>query len=87
MHPRLYEYREKLAAKLPEKLTVIYLVNSGSEANELAFLMARLYTGEENILSLRNCYHGGTRETSATTALSTWKYAIPEPPGHIHVRK
>ncbi|XP_047358353.1 alanine--glyoxylate aminotransferase 2, mitochondrial isoform X2 [Vespa velutina] len=57
----------------------------GSEANELAFLMARLYTGEQNILSLKNCYHGGTYETSATTALSTWKYAIPQPPGHIHV--
>ncbi|KAL2718334.1 hypothetical protein V1478_012210 [Vespula squamosa] len=85
MHPRLYEYRQKLAAKLPEKLGVIYLVNSGSEANELAFLMARLYTGEQNILSLKNCYHGGTRETSATNALSTWKYAIPQPPGHIHV--
>ncbi|KAK2581635.1 hypothetical protein KPH14_002136 [Odynerus spinipes] len=85
MHPRLYEYTEKLAAKLPEKLRVIYLVNSGSEANELAFIMARLYTREHNIISLKNCYHGGTYETAATTALSTWKYSIPEPPGHIHV--
>ncbi|XP_043488551.1 alanine--glyoxylate aminotransferase 2 homolog 1, mitochondrial [Polistes fuscatus] len=85
MHPSLYEYTEKLAAKLPEKLRVIYLVNSGSEANELAYLMARLYTGEQNIISLNNCYHGGTYGTSATTALSTWKYAISQPPGHIHV--
>lgn len=84
-NPRLPEYVEKLAAKLPKRLGVIYLVNSGSEANELAFIMARLYTGEHNIISLKNCYHGGTYEAAATTALSTWKYAIPQPAGHIHV--
>ena len=32
---------------------VVYLVNSGSEANDLAMAMARLYTGKYDIVSLR----------------------------------
>ncbi|KAG7210293.1 hypothetical protein KM043_011837 [Ampulex compressa] len=84
MHPALHQYVEKLTAKLPEKLNVVYLTNSGSEANELAFLMAKVYTQKHNIISLRNGYHGGTYTVLASTALSTWKYPIVQPPGHIH---
>jgi alanine-glyoxylate transaminase/(R)-3-amino-2-methylpropionate-pyruvate transaminase len=36
----------------------VYLVNSGSEANDLAMYMSRLYTGNFDILSFRNGYHG-----------------------------
>jgi len=39
-------------------LKVVYLVNSGSEANDLALLMARLYTGNHDVIALRNAYHG-----------------------------
>lgn len=49
----LSEYAEKLASTLPEKLSVVYPVNSGSEANDLAFLMARVATGNFDIISLR----------------------------------
>src|SRR4051794_38777455 len=45
LHPNIGEYAEKLASKLPGDLKVCYFVNSGSEANDLALLMARLYTG------------------------------------------
>ncbi|XP_073265372.1 alanine--glyoxylate aminotransferase 2 homolog 1, mitochondrial-like [Populus alba] len=38
------DFAEALAAKMPGNLKVVYFVNSGSEANELAMLMARLYT-------------------------------------------
>ena len=34
-------------------LKVVYFVNSGSEANDLALLMARMYTGRYDILSMR----------------------------------
>lgn len=57
---------------------VVYFVNSGSEANELAMLMARLYTGNLGMISLRNAYHGGSSNTLGLTALNTWKYPIPE---------
>ncbi|PBC32658.1 Alanine--glyoxylate aminotransferase 2 [Apis cerana cerana] len=86
MHPCLYEYVNKLMNKFSSKLRVVYLTNSGSEANELAFLMARLYTRNHNIISLRNSYHGTTYGTSASTAMSTWKYPfIVQPPGYIHM--
>ncbi|XP_015595450.1 alanine--glyoxylate aminotransferase 2, mitochondrial isoform X2 [Cephus cinctus] len=85
MHPRICEYTEKLIGKMPKELDVVYLVNSGSEATELAFLMARLYTGSQDIISLNNCYHGGSYASSASTAMSTWRFPVCKPPGHIHV--
>ncbi|CAL7941247.1 unnamed protein product [Xylocopa violacea] len=85
MHTHLYEYAEKLIGKFSGKLRVVYLTNSGSEANELAFLMARLYTRNHNIVSLRNGYHGATYGTSASTAMSTWKYPfVTQPSGYLH---
>lgn len=80
-----HDYIEKLTSKLPEELNVAYLVNSGSEATELAMLIARLYTGSNEILSLRNCYHGATVAASNATAMNIWKYPVTPMPGHIHV--
>nr|XP_012147991.1 PREDICTED: uncharacterized protein LOC100880478 isoform X3 [Megachile rotundata] len=86
MQPRLHEYVTKLISKFSGKLKVAYLTNSGSEANELAFLMARLYTRSQNIVSLKNGYHGATYGTSASTALSNWKYPfIAQPAGYMHM--
>ena len=59
-------------------MQVVYFVNSGSEANELAMLMARLYSNNPGIISLRNAYHGGSSSTIGLTALNTWKYKLPE---------
>ena len=50
---------QKLASKMPGDLKVCYFVNSGSEANDLALLMARAYTGNYDVIALRNAYHGG----------------------------
>lgn len=85
LHPRYHEYAEKLAATLPEDLRCVYLTNSGSEATELAIQLARLYTGRHDILSLKNCYHGGTGIASAATAMACYKYPVVQPSGHIHV--
>lgn len=54
----MHEYAERLTATLPEPLKCVYFVNSGSEANDLAMVMARLYTGNYDLLSFRNAYHG-----------------------------
>lgn len=51
-------YAKELAAKLPEGLDVIYFLSSGSEANAFATQMARSYTGNYPIITLRNGYHG-----------------------------
>ncbi|KAJ0097709.1 hypothetical protein Patl1_27447 [Pistacia atlantica] len=52
---------------------VVYFVNSGTEANELAMLMARLYSGNLGMVALRNAYHGGSSNTIGLTVLNTWK--------------
>ena len=53
---------KKLASKMPPGLDVTYFVNSGSEANDLAVTMARLYTGNTDVIAVRNGYHGGSPE-------------------------
>jgi alanine-glyoxylate transaminase/(R)-3-amino-2-methylpropionate-pyruvate transaminase len=60
-------------------LSVSYFTNSGSEANELAVLMSREFTGRSEVISLRNSYHGGTQGTMALTAHGTWKYPSNPP--------
>lgn len=77
MHSKLHEYAEKLVEKLPDDLNVVYLCNSGSEANDLAMLMARLHTGAFDIISLRNAYHGMSPYTMGVTALGNWNHQIP----------
>jgi len=77
MHPGIHEYAKKLTAKLPGDLKVVYFTNSGSEANDLAMFMARLYTGAFDVISLRNAYHGASPYITGLTALSSWNYQIP----------
>ncbi len=84
LHPNIAEYAEMLAARLPGDLSVCYFVNSGSEANDLALLMARLYTGNYDVIALRNAYHGGGASTMGLTAHSTWKYNYPHSFGVHH---
>jgi len=85
MHPNVHEYAEKLVKTLPESLKVVYFVNSGSEANDLAMLLARLYTGNNDILAFRNAYHGMSPSTMGLTAHSTWKYPVQAGMGVHHV--
>lgn len=77
MHPNVHEYAEKLTAKMPGDLKVCFFVNSGSEANDLAMVMARLYTGNFDMISLRNAYHGASPYTMGVTAVGTWKFNLP----------
>ena len=77
-------YAEKLASKMPGDLKVCYFVNSGSEANDLALLMARAYTQNYDVIALRNAYHGGNASGMGMTAQSTWKYNVPHSFGVHH---
>ena len=76
-HPNLPELGKKLATRMPAGLEVTYFTSSGSEANELAIAMARLYTGNEDVVALRNAYHGGTATPMSLTSHSTWKFPLP----------
>ncbi len=77
MYPNIHEYAQKLASKMPGNLKVCLFVNSGSEANDLAMYLARLYTNRFDIISLRHGYHGMSPYTMGLTNLSTWKFSGP----------
>ena len=70
------EFGKKLAEHMPagSGLSVSYFTNSGSEANEVAVLSAREFTGNAEVIGLRNGYHGGTQATMGLTAVGTWKF-------------
>ncbi|XP_005386248.1 PREDICTED: alanine--glyoxylate aminotransferase 2, mitochondrial [Chinchilla lanigera] len=76
-HPAIHKYAEELSALLPEPLKVIFLVNSGSEANDLAMLMARAYSKNTDIISFRGAYHGCSPYTLGLTNVGTFKMKLP----------
>lgn len=82
LHPNFPALAKRLTDKLPPGLDVVYFTNSGSEANEIAIAMARLYTGNEDVIALRNGYHGGTSGAMTLTSHSTWKFPLP-PAGRV----
>nr|XP_044988790.1 alanine--glyoxylate aminotransferase 2, mitochondrial [Jaculus jaculus] len=76
-HPPMHEYAERLSALLPEPLKVIFLVNSGSEANDLAMLMARAHSNNTDIISFRGAYHGCSPYTLGLTNVGIFKMELP----------
>ena len=83
LHPNFPLLAKKLASKMPKGLDVTYFVNSGSEANDLAVTMARLFTGNNDVIALRNGYHGGSPSAMGLTSHSTWKFPVSGE-GHVH---
>lgn len=71
LHQEVVLFAEELLATFPKELEVVYFVNSGSEANELALRMARTYSGEENFIAVEVGYHGNT---GGTIAVSSYKF-------------
>ncbi|MQL76032.1 hypothetical protein Taro_008422 [Colocasia esculenta] len=70
------DFAESLASKLPGDLKVVFFTNSGTEANELALMIARLYTGCHDVISLRNAYHGNAAGTMGATGQCNWKFNV-----------
>ncbi|MCY4644188.1 MAG: aspartate aminotransferase family protein [Bacteriovoracales bacterium] len=77
---------EKLSALAPGTLTKCYFTNSGSEANEMAVMTARMATGHEMVVSLRHAYHGGTGVPLGLCGHSTWKYPHQPQANVIHAQ-
>jgi len=80
-------YAEELAAQMPPGSGdwVVHLVNSGAEAIDLAFTMARVHTRNFEILTLRNGYHGLQMGALGSTAFATCRPPIPPPAGFVSV--
>ncbi len=71
LHEAILEYAEALIEKLPKPISVVYLVNSGSEANELALRMAKTITKALDIVALEIGYHGNT---NSVIDVSSYKF-------------
>ena len=78
LHPNLPRLAQRVAGKMPDGLDITYFVNSGSEANELAVNMARAFTGNIDVIALRNAYHGMSSTSMGLTSHHTWKPVIPQ---------
>ncbi|KAL8531327.1 hypothetical protein ACS0TY_008086 [Phlomoides rotata] len=76
LNPAITDFAEALASKFPGDLKVCFFTNSGTEANELALMMARLYTGCHDVISIRNGYHGNAAATMGATAQSSYKFNV-----------
>jgi len=88
LNPTIALFAQKLLSTLPAPLNdgVVYFTSSGSEANDLALLMARAYTGHFDVIALRNAYHGMSNFTMGVSALSNWKQPVPQGFGIHHAR-
>lgn len=85
-HPMPAHFAEELVARMPEGPDwVVHLVNSGAEAVDLAFLLARLYTGCHEVLALRHSYHGLHFGAMAATGLSLCHQPVAPASGFVHV--
>ena len=85
LHENIVNFAEALISTLPAPLSVVFVVNSGSEANELAMRLAKTYTGQKDMVVSQVGYHGNT---NACIDISSYKFdgkgGTGRPP-HVHV--
>ena len=76
---------EKLAQITPGEISQSFLSNSGTEANETAVQLARMYTGHFEVVALRHGYSGRSQMAQTLTGHSTWRRSLPSPTaGVVH---
>lgn len=79
------EFSARLAALAPAPLDTVFLVNSGSEAVDLALRLAWAKTGSRNVVSLLEAYHGWTMASDAvSTSIADNPRALETRPEWVH---
>ena len=71
LHQNIIEYARSLTSTLPDPLSVVFFVNSGSEANDLALRLAHAHTKARGVIALRHAYHG---HTQSVVDISPYKF-------------
>lgn len=71
LHDNIVEYALRLTATLPASLSVLFLTNSGTEANDLALRLARAHTKAQGVIVLDHAYHG---HSPSMIELSPYKF-------------
>ncbi|MGW9405128.1 aminotransferase [Arthrobacter sp. NPDC055585] len=80
------EFSERLLDRVPDSFDTVLLVNSGSEAVELALRLAKAFTGREDVLCVHESYHGWSLGADAvSTSVSDNPRALDTRPGWVHV--
>ncbi|MFQ6021117.1 MAG: aminotransferase class III-fold pyridoxal phosphate-dependent enzyme [Acidiferrobacterales bacterium] len=72
LHDNIVAYVRRLLATFPDPLSICFLVNSGSEANDLALRLAWTYTKRKDLLVVEHSYHG---HLSSLIDISHYKFA------------
>ncbi|MEZ5250318.1 MAG: aminotransferase class III-fold pyridoxal phosphate-dependent enzyme [Ilumatobacteraceae bacterium] len=85
LHRTILDYAERLAATFPDPLQVVYFVNSGSEANELALRLARTVTGRHDVIALDWGYHGNTNDLVEISAYKFRRAGGAGRPPHVQL--
>jgi acetylornithine/N-succinyldiaminopimelate aminotransferase len=67
------EFAALLTSVLPESLSQVYFVNSGTEATEGALKLAKKHTSRTKLLSFRNSYHGDTHGSLSVTGRDVYR--------------
>jgi alanine-glyoxylate transaminase / (R)-3-amino-2-methylpropionate-pyruvate transaminase len=75
---------ERLAQLTPGKLRKSFFTTSGTEADETAILLAKLYTGQHEIIALRHSYSGRSLNAISLTGQSAWRLLPTQVPGIKH---
>ena len=85
-HPVPAHYAEELVQRMPKGHDwVVHFTNSGTEAIDLALVMAQTYSGNIDMLALRNAYHGATIGAQSLTGISGFRHNIPLLGGIHHI--
>ncbi len=77
----MVDVAERLAAVAPGDCDRSFFTNSGTEANEMAILLAELHTGSNELITLRHGYAGRSLMTMSATGQAPWRLGGTHVPG------
>ncbi|TFD88299.1 aminotransferase [Cryobacterium serini] len=85
-YEELVRFTERLAELAPDPLDTVFLVNSGTEAVDLALRLAFSYTGHDTVLSVREAYHGWSMAADAvSSSVADNPRALDTRPDWVHL--
>ena len=86
VYPTVEQVRvaERLPHIAPGKLKKSFFTTSGTEADETAVMLAKIYTGQQEIIALRHAYAGRSQGAIAITGQQPWRVLPTQIPGIKH---
>lgn len=76
-HPAPAHFAEELTQTMPPGDWVVHFTTSGAEAIDMALLLARAHTGNTDVISLANSYHGATLGAQSLTGIGGFRHNVP----------